>query len=153
MKKLSILLFALFVCLPATALADIAPFPAECDSWCVPNCIGCQPIEWLGNPNCYRCRGCPSADVQEMCAHYLAALAAEQAWQAEALEVERENQEAAAQEAERQAREAAAAQQTKPLETKRSCTASPYTPSQAPIALLLFCLIALGMAIPARRQK
>ena len=142
MKKLSFLLFALCVFLPATAFADIAPIPTLCESRCVPDYYNCETRNIINNASFFEsCYGCREAQLESMCAKYLSELEAQKA------------QEEATLEAERQAQEAAAAQQTKPLETKRSCSALPYAPSQAPLALLIFCLIALGLAIPARRQK
>lgn len=149
MKKLSLLILVLFVCMPATALADLAPLPTECEDWCVPKCYKCDTGDkytWKssdGQSCYYSCFGCRGPQLEAMCNEYLSELAAQRAGEEAAL----------AAEAERQAQEAAAAQQTKPLETKRSCTASPYAPSQAPIAMIIFCMLALGLIIPARRQK
>ncbi|MBQ4359370.1 MAG: hypothetical protein II767_03865 [Proteobacteria bacterium] len=144
MKKLSLLILVLFVCMPATALADLAPLPTKCEDWCVPKCYNCETQVRSDSHECFEpCYGCSSPKIREMCNQYMSELEAQRA----------KEQAALAAEAERQAQEAAAAQQTKPLETKRSCTASPYAPSQAPIAMIIFCMLALGLIIPARRQK
>lgn len=145
MKQISIILFALFAIMPATAFADIAPLPLECQPRCVPDCFDChtgQPRNDLPNYCRYDCRGCYEEELQALCAPYLAQ--------------ERAEQEAAIQaaEAERQAQEAAAAQQTKALETKRSCSAMPLAPhATTPLALLLMIFATLCLALPARREK
>lgn len=145
MKHISMILFALLAIMPATAFADIAPLPLECQPQCVPQCFDChtgKPLNDLPRHCRSHCGGCYEEEIQALCAPYLAQ--------------ERAEQEAAIQaaEAERQAQEAAAAQQTKALETKRSCSALPYAShSPAPLALLLLIFATLCLALPAQREK